>query len=256
MTRVDHDSSSPHPAPGSPVKASRSQVVIAAGIAAMIILQAALGATAIAGARLAAAQDRARADQEVAYEPDPGAESDPIAEPSPAVSAPPDITVPSPTPNLEALLPESCDSLYSPAMRATLEGSGATLNPQWWLDAYDPGSRAGVIDSELQAILMTLPRIECAWVPWEIGSEWGLTTAVAVVTDEQASQVNARLAALGYNANAELGGDRYVLQEDATDYSLAYGESHIIREHLWFATSWVELGPSGYTADIVKQVFG
>ncbi|MFC0678683.1 hypothetical protein ACFFGH_12605 [Lysobacter korlensis] len=177
---------------------------------------------------------------------------------TPGASAPAtDEPQPSETPSTPAdpaatPLPASCDELYSDSMRGTIENAGLALNPEWYVSGGDV--RLPSEDSQLQELLGTVDRVDCAWVQPEGGGEVGIFTSVSQLTTDQAAAANARLIELGYGAIEELGGVRYVTETTGEGNTL--GESHFIRDGLWFGTLWINFGPAGYTADMVTQVLG
>jgi hypothetical protein len=150
-----------------------------------------------------------------------------------------------------APLPASCDELYSDSMRGTIEGTGLLLNPDWHVAGGE--TRLPSEDPELQEILGPIERLDCAWLE-DSPSGVGIYTSVSRVTSEQAAAAGARMAELGYGAIEELGGVRYVTETSGDGNTL--GESHFLRDGLWFGTLWINYGPAGYTADMVTQVFG
>ena len=150
-------------------------------------------------------------------------------------------------------LPASCDSLFSASMRANVEGAGLALNPSW---ASGTNSADSITDGNLRSQLSGLPQLSCRWLNPEGGGEVGVDTTVAAVTSSQASAINSRLASLGYTSISELGGVRYVWEVGYSAESYPMGESHLVRDGLYFATHWLNYGPSGYTADMVHNVFG
>jgi hypothetical protein len=150
-------------------------------------------------------------------------------------------------------LPASCASLFSASMRANVEGAGLALNPSW---AAGTNSAGSITDSNLRSQLADLTQLSCRWLNPEGGGEVGIDTTVAAVTASQASAINSRLASLGYTSISELGGVRYVWEVGYSAESYPMGESHLVRDGLYFATHWLNFGPSGYTADMVHNVFG
>ena len=150
-------------------------------------------------------------------------------------------------------LPSSCDSLFSASMRANVEGAGLALNPSWASGTYSADS---ITDGTLRSQLSGLPQLSCRWLNPGGGGEVGVDTTVAAVTSSQASAINSRLASLGYTSISELGGVRYVWEVGDSAESYPMGESHIVRDGLYFATHWLNYGPSGYTADMIHNVFG
>lgn len=149
-------------------------------------------------------------------------------------------------------LPSSCDALYSSGMVATMSSAGVTLNPAW---IYAPGQydEVGTLVGSLQPILDTSDKLTCTWTTGG-GSEVGLTTEIVHVTDAQATQIVDKLTSIGWTRLDELGGIRFVVQQNLEGNSV--GESQFLREGLWFSTQYVNLGVNGYTADMVTQVFG
>jgi hypothetical protein len=177
---------------------------------------------------------------------------------TPAASAPAtDQPEPSATPSTPAEpagtpLPASCDELFSDSMRGTIEGAGLALNPPWYVESGDV--RLPSEDPELAELLGSVSRLDCAWVQPEGAGGVGMFTSVSQVTEEQAAAANARMVELGYSAIEELGGVRYVTETTGDGNTI--GESHLIRDGLWFGTLWLNYAPTGYTADMVTQVLG
>jgi hypothetical protein len=150
-------------------------------------------------------------------------------------------------------LPASCGSLFSASMRANVEGAGLALNPSW---ASGTNAADSIADSNLRSQLSGLTKLSCRWLNPAGGGEVGVDTTVASVTSSQATAINSRLASLGYSSITELGGVRYVWEVGYSADSYPQGESHLVRDGLYFATHWLNYGPSGYTADMVHNVFG
>jgi hypothetical protein len=177
---------------------------------------------------------------------------------TPAASAPAtDEPQPAETPSAPAdpaatPLPASCDALFSDTMRGTIETAGLALNPDWYAESGDV--RLPSEDDQLQETLGSVERLDCAWVQPEGAGEVGIFTSVSQVTPDQAAAANARMVELGYGAIEELGGVRYVTETTGEGNTL--GESHFIKDGLWFGTLWINHGPAGYTADMVTQVLG
>ena len=153
------------------------------------------------------------------------------------------------------VLPSTCEELYSPSMRASLEDAGAVLNPSWFADD-DPNGVAGTQDPTLYDLITPRSRLDCRWLASSQDPQWGIETTVAFLDADQAAAVGAALGNSGYRPLSELGGTRYVYEKTLTDGSGHYGESHIVLGNVWFATHWTKFGPTGYTADMVTQVFG
>lgn len=189
---------------------------------------------------------------------EPEADVAPSAEPITAESAAPALTeAPSDPPAAPALapLPERCEGLFSPAMSGLLESYGVALNPPW--TETEERDTTPFLDAELNRIVESTPFLRCMWVNPLGGSGFGIETRIVAVDAALGGSIEQRLQALGYTANQELGGVRYVTGSSANEgEGIASGESHIVVGGYWFATSWVELGVSGYTADMVTNLLG
>jgi len=177
-------------------------------------------------------------DEPLAAETEEAREPEPTEEPTPA-------------PLARLPLPKDCASMYSASMVAQLESYGVVLNPAW---TTAPGAGVKYQDGQLAGWLTELPQLRCVWVPPSGPGGYGLESRIVAVTDAEAARVQERLAALGYQPLQELGGTRYVFSVAASDEGFAAGESHIVVGGYWFATSWVELGINGYTADMVTTL--
>jgi hypothetical protein len=126
------------------------------------------------------------------------------------------------------------------------------LNPAW-AEQPDSGVHYGTDDAGLETMLEATSAVTCMWGKSSGGGDVGLTTNVAVLTNAQQADVAAHMTDLGYSCYEELKGMRCVIE--ATDSGESWGESHFLREGLWFATKWVNASPEGYTHDIVNTVF-
>lgn len=129
-------------------------------------------------------------------------------------------------------------------MTATLDQAGFELG-----SGYDGPWQSGSADAELRQLLEQ-PALDCYWS----SGDDVLLTRVAEVGAHVQSVAVARLDQLGFSELSENGGVRYVL-EDATAAG-ATGESHFFRDGVWFATHWRGHGQYGYTADMIRTVFG
>jgi len=184
--------------------------------------------------------------------------SDRVITPDP-VDAPAEVAEAAPTdapslsqPDASTGLPASCDDLFSPAMRSSIESQGYSLNPGW-VAQYDPllGNRDPFVRDQLER----LNSIRCVWALPEGVYGGGIETRVAVVTAVQAQTISESMLSLSFSALNELGSLRFVFSEPNSEYG-QIGESHIIVDGLWFATTWYGFGPNGYTADIVNTLRG
>ncbi len=146
----------------------------------------------------------------------------------------------------------TCTDLFSQGVVSAANSAGLVLNPAW-ADGTDPGGLS-LQDPELAAVLASTPSLDCRWLSPNGGSGVGIRSVIAVVDADQAAWLNGRFAALGYRPQNELGGTRYFFEANAG--GTPYGESHIVREGIWFATHWLSYGPKGYTADMVTNYFG
>ena len=186
-------------------------------------------------------------------EPTPGA-SDSVT-PTPSVS--PGRTIP-PTPSpVETQLPDaafelpsSCDALYSPAMRATLESSNPPLN--------DPGvtMTASQNVEALELLASGVPTIRCSWGQ---PSETGLATNVSVIDAAQSRSLQDALAASGFGCGPLAAGtlcrtEQTVITQDDTQVTI--GEAHYFQGDGWISTAMIDFSPEGYTEDIVATLWG
>jgi hypothetical protein len=224
-------------------KASRVVIAVLAGSVVLGAAAGSVGGTAIAIAASTASEPGAP----VAAEPSASSTTDPTAVPSSTAA-------PVSDPALGHALPASCEALYSPGMLSTLAGAGVVLNPAWLSDPEVGGPQYGTLVDDLQHILATPDKLTCTWTNPGGGSEVGLTTEVVQVTADQAAEISAKLASIGWTRLDELGGVRWVVQRDLEGN--AVGESQFVRDGLWFATQYLNLPINGYTADMVTTVFG
>jgi hypothetical protein len=183
----------------------------------------------------------------------------PSANPTSAASTPAATIAATPTPSPtdaaagDPRHPSSCAEIYSTDWASKL-GPVLVLNPAW---TEDPGSGAvkyGTNDGGLETVLQGATSVTCIWAKASGGGDVGLTTNVAEITAAQQASVTAQMNGLGYSCFEEMKGLRCVTESN-TDAG-SWGESHFLREGLWFATRWVNTSPDGYTHDIVGTVFG
>lgn len=166
--------------------------------------------------------------------PTPDADLSPSPSPTPA-------PMPSAAPSR---VPSTCAQLFSAGMRGTIEAAGFRSNTS--MHATNP---PGTDDAVLADLMRSKPALGCTWHRSD-SDPAGIETSVLEVDETTTAAAIARFQALGFSPIAELGSTRYFIERNST------GESHIIRDGVWFATRWVEYGPNGYTADMVGQVFG
>ncbi|KRC60831.1 hypothetical protein ASE14_07620 [Agromyces sp. Root81] len=169
-----------------------------------------------------------------------------------AAATPPASSAPASRPPSAHEIPTDCEAIYTRDWSEDF--APLVLNPAW---ALEPGSgvQFGSNDRTAVDLLTTNSAITCNWGGPAGGSDRGLTTNIAHVTEEQAVAMLAHFGAMGYSCYEELEGTRCVTEtpESADGQS---GESHFIREGVWIATLWMNAGPDGYTNDIVAAIFG
>lgn len=190
------------------------------------------------------------------------------AEPAPAPTAttgdvaPSDEPVPTattaPTTAAAVAVPASCDALYSPGFRATLEAQGFGLNPadkdlsQYKSIGSEDYQLAALIEDALSA---SAGQLTCQWLATAGASlETGLRTNVLAVPDSISGQAMARLESMSFSKTSSNGGTRFSYEEHTENGD--FGESHFFRDGLWLATAWTGFGPDGYTADMASSIFG
>jgi hypothetical protein len=211
-------------------------------VAAAIVVAAMIGAGAIIGGFAAAAGDLDRRAEIVAQsDPEPGVDFVPAAQPDPEATMP--VTQP-----VAGRIPDTCDALFSAQYAAAIRTDGYR---------GDTTSRvttpAGTADARLAA-LFSGTRLECTWHRNDADTT-GLETSVMEVDAASAAAATQRFQELGFATLDELGGTRW-FQEVVQADGVHTGESHIIRDGIWFATRWIGYGPDGYTADMVHRIFG
>lgn len=239
-----------------PARPGRSRMLVLGLVIAGVVI-AGGGGAAVGIAVIGATSDGSSASPAEGATPSPGLPPLPEPRPEPSVAAELEGTPdpePSPTIAVRATLPSSCESLYSDSMVAEMRRYDVVLNPAW---TAQPGATRGYIaDAQLSQTLDSLPQLRCTWASPLGGSGIGLETRVAAVLPEEGAAIEERLRQLGYDAISELGGTRYVYGVSASEFGAAYGESHIVVGGYWFATGWLELGVTGYTADMVRNLVG
>jgi hypothetical protein len=155
----------------------------------------------------------------------------PPVEPSeqPSSSASPE---PSETTAPEPIVLPDCDSIYSPALVASLEAEGRT--PEG--DTSTPGGGGwGTFDVGIETILAAIDdRISCTWIlP---ASESGSTTSIAVLDDASRTALIAALAGAGFTASTAPSGDLYSIAVE--EEFITYTETHLLTAELWFASAY------------------
>lgn len=213
---------------------------------AALLTSLAIGAVALAIVAAIAVPTAARVvdfgSQTEAVAASPIVESEALSDPDPVPS-------PSQPPASASRVPTSCAGLYSPTYASSIQTAG--FRPDTTARLNTP---VGTDDRTLADLIRNSPRLECTWHRSNSDTA-GLETSVLEVDASTSAAATARLQALGFTRLDELGGVRFVFEKVRSD-GTPYGESHMLRDGLWFATRWVEYGPNGYSADMVAQVFG
>ena len=172
----------------------------------------------------------------------------PEAAPSPSPTHSPSATVsheptPSPEPSEAMSLPESCDQVFSPALRERFEGDGLPLNdPTLTMPSTEIAGAAN--------LLATLDSLRCAW---GVASEVGIATALALVDAEQAASLQEAFTADGLECVETDGATRCTIQVEFDDEGGgggAGGEIHLLRDGVWVSTKWLNTDMTGYLDDI------
>ena len=173
--------------------------------------------------------------------------------PSPADPlAPAPVVVPEPEPVRDPRIPADCPGIYTFDWSETF-APDYVLNPAWSTAEGAP-ALYGTSDAGALPVLQETSQLTCGWLPPDGGDGTvGLVTNVAVVDEAQAGTVIGAFQAAGMECYDENGGTRCIGEWEGVAGSA--GESHFIREGLWIATRWDGPAVSGYTADIVDQLF-
>lgn len=184
---------------------------------------------------------------------DESAEPAAASRPSPAEPlAPSPVAVPEPEPVRDPRIPADCTAIY------TTDWSGAfapdyALNPAWSTAEGAP-ALFGTGDGTALPVLQETSQLTCGWLPPDAGDGTvGLVTNIAVVDEAQTATAIGAYQAAGMDCYEESGGTRCV--GEWAGIAGSAGESHFIREGLWIATRWDGPAVSGYTADIIAQIF-
>lgn len=167
----------------------------------------------------------------------------------PTPSTPPAPQVSASASAAPSIVPDTCAALFSEPYASELVRAGMRLESEW-NGAREPGSD----DAHLQRMLAEDTVIGCFWVHDRNEERAALLTLVAEVDGAEQEATVARLTDLAFTELSEHGGVRFVGQLPK-EGGLSAGESHFLRDGVWFATRWYGYGPYGYTADMVGQVF-
>lgn len=158
---------------------------------------------------------------------------------------------PTPTPSatpLDERVPVDCAPAFSRAMTGALGDEGLEL-----VTVGVPSG--GTQDDELLELLDGSVLLECEWRQADGGVEKGILSSIVAVDPEQEAAAIERVRDLRMTRLVELEGVRYFIERRDAEGRVS-GESHFFRDGLWFATAWYGHGPRGYTADLVRNVFG
>ena len=174
------------------------------------------------------------------------------ARPVPSVTASPVTPTQTPRPSRAPGTPNppDCAALYSARMVAAF--GDLVLNPAW---TENPNADLGLgtEDPELLAILQENDHLTCRWASPDGPSDSGVNTSVVWVTDAESASIEDRLLELDFSCYPERSGERCVTENSTDDGT--FGESHFLRGSIWLATAYSNAGPSGYTIDIVDNLW-
>ncbi|WP_236968363.1 hypothetical protein [Microbacterium aurantiacum] len=171
--------------------------------------------------------------------------------PTPTASATPPAETSTPTETAPAAaLPGECGALYSEGMRASLE---AAVPP-----ANDPVvTMLSSQNAQLAELLASgIPVLRCTWG----GAEGpGIATTVASIEPAQADAARAVMAESAFGCESVGHADLCRIERRGItldDVEYVSGEDHLFADGLWVATSWIDVLPEGYSADIAAQLWG
>lgn len=184
---------------------------------------------------------------------DGSAEPAAASRPSPSEQlAPAPVVVPEPEPVRDPRIPTDCAAIYTGDWSGDF-APDYVLNPEWsTADGAPPLFGTG--DAVALPVLQETSQLTCGWLPPEPGDgSIGLVTNVAAVDESQTAAAIAAFQAAGMECYQESGGTRCVAEWEGAAGSA--GESQFLREGLWVATRWDGPAVSGYTADIIAQLF-
>ncbi|MFB7250404.1 hypothetical protein [Microbacterium sp. NPDC056234] len=182
--------------------------------------------------------------------PEAAPSASPTSAPSEVVS--PDPT-PSPTPSPEQSeaisLPESCDQVFSPALRQRFEDGGLPLN--------DPTLTMASTDVAVALeMLATLESLRCTW---GVASEVGITTTLALVDVEQRTDLLEAFTTQGLECTEADGAARCAVEVSYDDEESGYtgvgGEIQLVRDGVWVSTKWLNTEMTGYLEDIESTLW-
>ncbi|MET0296098.1 MAG: hypothetical protein ABW024_01755 [Microbacterium sp.] len=170
-----------------------------------------------------------------------------VAPTTPAASGTPSATE---SPAEPFTFPTSCDELYSPDFRATLDADIAPLN--------DPGTT--MLSTENPVAIETIEgaaeTLRCSWGP---PSERGISTNVTVVTPEQRDELSSAFEGAGFSTEDYQGGTLHRIEHETLtqdDVVVTISETHYLHGDGWVATRWINVDPDGYMEDIIASLWG
>ena len=154
----------------------------------------------------------------------------PTATPSSAPTASASASA-TPSPSPAFVIPD-CDSIYSPALVASLSAEGRT--PLGDTSAAGGGGW-GTFDAGIEAILSGIvDRVSCTWIlP---ASESGSTTSVAVADAAARTALLAAFTAGGFAASTTADGDLYSISVE--EEFITYTESHLLTSEVWIGSAY------------------
>ena len=163
--------------------------------------------------------------------------------PSPSPSDPPVVVV-------DTVLPLECEALFKQRMRAALSRQGLTLATS--LSGAEK-ARPGSADRQLRALMRNHDSLDCYWLDEDGGERAAVLTRALEPGHRVTTKAKARLIALDFTEQRDEHGVRYFIESSSG--AEPSGESHYLREGVWFATHWYGVGPRGYTNHMVDNVF-
>jgi hypothetical protein len=176
-------------------------------------------------------------------------ESTAAATTGPTIAAPSVASTPTLTPQPAMMLPASCDDIYSPGMRSTLDAQVPPLN--------DPGvSLLSTDQAPLLELLASVPTLRCTW---GAPSEVRMATNVSVIDPSQMEAVTRALTDAGFGCQTSQAATICRIEQRGVsleDKPYQRGETQAVSPAtgLWISTSWINVDPDGYTDDILATL--
>lgn len=150
----------------------------------------------------------------------------------------------------DAVLPETCEDVYSADMLSLLQQEIPPMNdPAVTMLSTQDVDGLDLLDSGI-------PTLRCSWGP---PSDSGMSTNVSVVDDSEAASLQDSLRQAGFTCDDGPVGTICTIEErgvDLDDVEYVLGEVHVFPDGGWVATRWINHLPEGYTEDIIATVWG